>query len=72
MDTRGYIRAKGDSSILAKVVRLLSRLEECHDHRKVGDATDLCFMTSVEQQDATGYTEKSFVVLDGDPGAQLA
>ena len=33
---------------------------------------DLRFMTSVEQQDATGYTEKSFVVLDGEPGAQLA
>jgi hypothetical protein len=30
---------------------------------------DLCFMTSVEQQDTTEYTEKSFVVLDGDPGA---
>jgi hypothetical protein len=33
---------------------------------------DLRFMTSVEQQDTTGYTEKSFEVLDGDPSVQLA
>jgi phosphodiesterase/alkaline phosphatase D-like protein len=33
---------------------------------------DVRFMTSMEQQDTTGYTEKSFVVLDGDPGAPLA
>jgi hypothetical protein len=33
---------------------------------------DVRFMASMEQRDATGYTEKSFVVLDGDPGAPLA
>jgi alkaline phosphatase D len=33
---------------------------------------DLRFVTSVEKQNATGYTERSFVVLDGEPGAQPA
>jgi hypothetical protein len=33
---------------------------------------DLRFMTSVERRNGTGYTEKSFVVLDGEPGAQMA
>ena len=33
---------------------------------------DLRFVTSVEKQNGTGYTERSFVVLDGEPGAQPA
>jgi hypothetical protein len=31
---------------------------------------DLRFVTSVESSNGTGYTEKSFVVEDGVPGAQ--
>jgi len=33
---------------------------------------DLRFVTSVEDPNGTGYTEKSFVVEDGEPGAKLA
>jgi alkaline phosphatase D len=33
---------------------------------------DLRFMSSVENQHGTGHTETSFVVLDGEPGAQPA
>lgn len=33
---------------------------------------DLRFMSSVENQNGVGHTEKSFVVLDGEPGAQPA
>jgi alkaline phosphatase D len=33
---------------------------------------DLRFMSSVENQNGTGHTEKSWVVLDGEPGAQPA
>jgi alkaline phosphatase D len=31
---------------------------------------DLRFVTSVQSQNGTGYTEKTFVVLDGEPGVQ--
>ena len=33
---------------------------------------DLRFVTSVENPNGAGYTERSFVVLDGEPGAQPA
>jgi alkaline phosphatase D len=33
---------------------------------------DLRFVTSVEDPNGTGYTERSFVVEDGRPGAQPA
>jgi hypothetical protein len=33
---------------------------------------DLRFMTSVENPEGTGYTERSFVIEDGVPGAQTA
>lgn len=33
---------------------------------------DLRFMSSVEHQQGVGHTEKSFIVLDGEPGAQPA
>jgi alkaline phosphatase D len=33
---------------------------------------DLRFVTSVENPNGTGSTAKTFVVLDGEPGAQLA
>jgi alkaline phosphatase D len=35
-------------------------------------ALDLRFVTSVERPDGAGYTEKSFVVEDGEPGAHSA
>jgi phosphodiesterase/alkaline phosphatase D-like protein len=35
-------------------------------------ALDLRFVTSVEDPNGTGYTERAFVIADGEPGAQPA